>query len=107
MSEQKRVRRTSEQIAADLDKQIAELNESIQEVEAKKAEAAEKFDAKIASINENIRKLQNRKQELLTPKKRAPRKTKAQQIKTLVTKAQKSGLKLNEIAEKLGVSIEE
>ena len=107
MSEQKRVRRTSEQIAEDLDKQIAELNESIQEVEAKKAEAAEKFDAKIASINEKIRKLQSRKQELLTPKKRAPRKTKAQQIKTLVTKAQKSGLKLNEIAEKLGVSIEE
>ena len=107
MSEQKRVRRTSEQIAADLDKQIAELNESIQEVEAKKAEAAEKFDAKIASINEKIRKLQSRKQELLTPKKRAPRKTKAQQIKTLVTKAQKSGLKLNETAEKLGVSIEE
>lgn len=107
MSEQKRVRRTSEQIAADLDKQIAELNESIQEMEAKKAEAAEKFDAKIASINEKIRKLQTRKQELLTPKKRAPRKTKAQQIKTLVAKAQKSGMKLNEIAEKLGVSIEE
>ena len=107
MSEQKRVRRTSEQIAADLDKQIAELNESIQEVEAKKAEAAEKFDAKIASINEKIRKLQSRKQELMKTKKRAPRKTKAQQIKTLVTKAQKSGMKLNEIAEKLGVSIEE
>lgn len=107
MSEQKRVRRTSAQIAADLDQQIAELNESIQEVEAKKAEAAEKFDAKIASINEKIRKLQTRKQELLNPKKRAPRKSKAQQIKTLVSKAQKSGMKLNEIAEKLGVSIEE
>ena len=50
MSEQKRVRRTSQQIAADLDQQIAELNESIQEVEAKKAEAAAKFDAKIDSI---------------------------------------------------------
>ena len=76
MSEQKRVRRTSQQIAADLDQQIAELNESIQEVEAKKAEAAAKFDAKIDSINEKIRKLQAR-------------------------------MKLNEIAEKLGVSIEE
>ena len=107
MSEQKRVRRTSQQIAADLDQQIAELNESIQEVEARKAEAAAKFDAKIDSINEKIRKLQARKHDLLTPKKRAPRKTKVQQIKSLVTKAQKSGMKLNEIAEKLGVSIEE
>lgn len=107
MSEQKRVRRTSEQIANDLDLQIAELNDSIQDVEAKKAEVVEKFDAKIASINEKIRKLQARKQDLLTPKKRVRRKTKAQQIKSLVSKAQKSGMKLNEIAEKLGVSIEE
>lgn len=107
MAEQKRIRRTSEQIAADLDIQIAELNDSIHEIEEKKAEAVAKFDAKIESVNEKIRKLQTRKSNLLSPKKRAPRKSKAQQIKKLVSKAQKSGMKLDEIAEKLGVSIEE
>lgn len=107
MAEQKRVRRTSEQIAADLDVEIAELHDSIQEIEEKKAESAAKYDAKIEAVNAKIRKLQARKHDLLTPKKRAPRKSKAQQIKKLVSKAQKSGMKLDEIAEKLGVSIEE
>ena len=44
---------------------------------------------------------------MLTPKKRKTRKTKAQQIKDLVRKAQKAGLKPDEIASRLGVSIEE
>ena len=42
---------------------------------------------------------------MLAPKKRKTRKTKAQQIKDLVRKAQKAGLKPDEIASRLGVSI--
>ena len=44
---------------------------------------------------------------MLAPKKRKTRQTKAQQIKDLVRKAQKAGLKPDEIASRLGVSIEE
>ncbi len=41
------------------------------------------------------------------PKKRKPRKKKADQIKELIRQAQKSGMKLDEIADKLGVEISE
>jgi len=82
MSEEKRVRRTPEQIAADLDVQIEKLKDSILELENKKAASA-------------------------TPKKHKPRKSKADQIKLLVKQAQKSGMKLDEIADKLGMALPE
>ena len=47
MSEEKRVRRTPEQIAADLDVQIEKLKDSILELENKKAASATEFDNKI------------------------------------------------------------
>ena len=72
MAEQKRVRRTPEQIAADIDGQISKLEE-------------------------NIRGLEERK----------PRKSKAERIRELVKQAQKSGMKLDEIAEKLGMPLSE
>ena len=46
MSEEKRVRRTPEQIAADLDVQIEKLKDSILELENKKAASATEFDNK-------------------------------------------------------------
>ena len=44
MSEEKRVRRTPEQIAADLDVQIEKLKDSILELENKKAASVTEFD---------------------------------------------------------------
>ena len=90
MSEEKRVRRTPEQIAADLDVQIEKLK-----------------DYKIAAVKEKIAKLEAKKKDVLTPKKRKPRKSKADQIKLLVRQAQKSGMKLDEIADKLGMALPE
>ncbi len=65
------------------------------------------FDGKIAAVKEKIKKLEARKKDVLAPKKRKVRKTKAQQIKDLVRKAQKAGLKPDEIASRLGISMEE
>ena len=48
-----------------------------------------------------------KKKDVLTPKKRKPRKSKADQIKLLVKQAQKSGMKLDEIADKLGMALPE
>ena len=95
MSEGKRIRRTPEQIVADLDVQIENLKDSILELENKKAASVTEFDNKIAAVKEKIAKLEAKKKDVLTPKKRKPRKSKADQIKLLVRQAQKSGMKLS------------
>lgn len=107
MPEGKRVRRTPQQMAQDLDAQMEKLNASIAELEEKKAASAAVFDGKIAAVRGKIKKLEAKKKDVLTPKKRKTRKTKAQQIKDLVRKAQKAGLKPDEIASRLGISMEE
>ena len=107
MAEQKRVRRTPEQIAADIDGQISKLEENIRGLEEKKSAACAEFDAKIAAVQEKAAKLAERKKEVLSPKKRKPRKSKAERIRELVKQAQKSGMKLDEIAEKLGMPLSE
>lgn len=107
MAEQKRVRRTPEQIAADIDGQIFKLEENIRGLEEKKIAACAEFDAKIAAVQEKAAKLAERKKEVLSPKKRKPRKSKAERIRELVKQAQKSGMKLDEIAEKLGMPLSE
>ena len=107
MAEQKRVRRTREQIAADIDGQISKLEENIRGLEEKKIAACAEFDAKIAAVQEKAAKLAERKKEVLSPKKRKPRKSKAERIRELVKQAQKSGMKLDEIAEKLGMPLSE
>ena len=63
MSEEKRVRRTPEQIAADLDVQIEKLKDSILELENKKAASATEFDNKIAAVKEKIAKLEAKKKD--------------------------------------------
>jgi len=107
MAEQKRVRRTPEQIAADIDGQISKLEENIRGLEEKKIAACAEFGAKIAAVQEKAAKLAERKKEVLSPKKRKPRKSKAERIRELVKQAQKSGMKLDEIAEKLGMPLSE
>ena len=107
MAEEKRIRRTAEQIAADIDVQKEKLTASISEIEEKKAATCAEFDRKIESVKEKIAKLEARKKALFAPKKRKPRKKKADQIKELIRQAQKSGMKLDEIADKLGVEIAE
>lgn len=107
MAEQKRVRRTPEQIAADIDGQISKLEENIRGLEEKKIAACAEFDAKIAAVQEKAAKLAERKKEVFSPKKRKPRKSKAERIRELVKQAQKSGMKLDEIAEKLGMPLSE
>lgn len=107
MEEGKRVRRTAEQIAADIDAQIGQLEESIGGIEEKKAAVCAEYDRKADSVREKIAKLEARKKALFAPKKRKPRKKKADQIKELIRQAQRSGMKLDEIADKLGVEITE
>ena len=59
----------------------------------------------LQSTKEKIAKLEAKKKDVLTPKKRKSRKSKADQIKLLVKQAQKSGMKLDEIADKLGMAL--
>lgn len=101
----KRTRRTPQQIADDIDVKIQELNESIKGIEAKKAAAIEEFDAKIENVKQRIAGLEAKKKEALAPPKpKKPRMTKKQKMAALLKKAEKAGLKPEEIAEKLGLT---
>ena len=104
----KRIRRTPEERIAEIDAKIGAVNQSIEELEAKKHAAAASFDEKIAAAQERIKGLEAKKQEILSPKPpRKPRKTKKQKIQEILKEAQKSGMKPEEIAERLGVSLSE
>ena len=105
MAEQKRIRRTPEQIAADIDVQIADQEEHIRALSAKKAAACQEFDAKIAAVQKRITGLRGKKKSVLAPKKKKAHKSRAEQIKELVKCAQRSGMKLEEIADKLGMDL--
>lgn len=61
MPEQKRVRRTPEQIAAAIDAQIEALEGAMQETEQKKAAAIAEFDHKAAVLRGRIAALQEKK----------------------------------------------
>lgn len=67
-------------------------------------EIAAEIDDKIAAHKDAIKKLEQRKAEVLAPKK--PRMTKAQKMKLVIDKAKESGMSVDEIAEKLGVTFE-
>ena len=105
-AEKKRVRRSAEQRAAETDAKIAELHTSVEQLETKKKAAAAVFDEKIASVQARIKALEAKKAEILAPKKRKPRKTKKQKLEAILKQAQKAGLKPEEIAERLGVTLE-
>ena len=94
----KRVRRTPEQLAAGFDEKIAKLNQDLA--------ANEKPFRKATEINAKIEEYIKRKEAVLAPKpRRKPRKTKKQKIDEIVKLAVKSGLKPDEVAEKLGIDV--
>lgn len=66
-------------------------------------ERAAEIDKKIAAHQESIKKLEQKKSDILNPK---PRLTKAEKMKLILDKAKDSGLTVDEIAERLGVSFE-
>ncbi len=101
---EKRTRRTPQQLADDIDAKIQKLNQDIEELEAKRDAANADFDAKVAAVKDRIAALEQKKEDLLKPKPpRKPRKTKKQKIQEIINLASKSGLKPEEIAERLGV----
>ncbi len=107
-SEGKRVRRSAEERAAEIDTKVEALRQSITDQETKKQEAVAAFDEKIASIRERIKAMEAKKKEILAPKQpRKRRKSKKQKLQEIVQQAQKSGLKPEEIAELLGIQLEE
>lgn len=100
----RRPRRTAQQKADEIDAKIEKLNQDIEGLEVKRAAAMQDFDTKVAAVKERIDALVQQKTELLAPKPpRKPRKTKKQKIQEIIQLANKSGLKLEEIAERLGL----
>ena len=101
----KRPHRTPEERAAEIDAQIAKMKASISEIESKKQSAISAFDEKIKAIQEKIKSLEQKKNDTLFPK--PPKKTKKQKIQAILNKAQKNGMKPEEIAERLEISLED
>lgn len=107
MDEQRvrRPRRTAEQKAAEIEAKVQKLNEDLDNIETKRTAANEDFDAKVAAVKERIATLEQQKKDILAPKPpRKPRKTKKQKIQEIIQFANKSGLKPEEIAERLGLN---
>lgn len=106
MDEQRvrRPRRTAQQRAEEIDAKIEKLSQEIEGIETKRAAAMQEFDAKAAAVKERIEALEQQKKEILAPKPpRKPRKTKKQKIQEIIQLASKSGLKPDEIAQRLGL----
>lgn len=105
MDEQKkRTRRTPEQLAEAVDSKIQKLNEELEALAAKRDAANAEFDKKETAVKERIAALEQKKKDILKPKApRKPRKTKKQKIQDLIKSASKSGLKPEEIAQRLGL----
>lgn len=107
-NESKRVRRTPQQLAAAVDKQISKQETVIAGYEAKKQAAIDEFDKKIEAVRTKIKELEEKKKAILAPKPaRKPRMTKKQKLEAILKQAQKSGKTPEEIAEALGVSLGE
>lgn len=107
-TENKRVRRTTEERIAEIDSRIEECKKQIQAIEVKKQETIASFDERIKKVQSRIKGLDKQKAEILAPKPpRKPRKTKKEKIQDLMKQAQKAGLKPEEIAERLGLTIQE
>ena len=74
-TENKRVRRTTEERIAEIDNKIEELGNQIQAIEAKKQESIAVFDDRIAKVQARIEGLNKQKADILSPKPpRKPRK---------------------------------
>ena len=100
MEEKKRVRRSAEERILEIDEKIEKFEQSLVELDDKRAEAMIAFDEKEANLRDKIQQLQLKKEDILSPKPiKRTRKSKKQKIADLVKLANKSGLKPEEIAE--------
>ncbi len=110
-SEAKRVRRTPQQLAEAVIEQISKQEANISEYEARKQAAIDEFDKKIETARAKIKGLEEKKAALLAPKParkaRKPRMTKKKKMEAILKKAQKAGKTPEEIAEALGLDLEE
>ena len=80
------------------------MEESKKRVRRSVEERAAELDKKILAHREAIKALEEKKADLFRPKKR--RRTVAEISKELISKAKKAGMSSKEIAEKLGLSID-
>ena len=83
MPEGKRVRRTPQQMAQDLDAQMEKLNASIAELEEKKAASAAVFDGKIATVRGKIKSWRQRKKTCWRRKSARHARRRPSRLKTL------------------------
>ena len=101
-----RRRRTREELVAALDEKIDAQNQTIKKCEEQKVTAIQELDAKIAAAKARIKAMEQRKKDIMTPKQPKPRTSKKQKIQDILKKASKSGLSVEEIAERLGMNVE-
>lgn len=90
-----RVRRSKDQIVADIEAKIA-----YHEGQANKIK--ETLAAKLAVHTKAIEKLNAKKEAVLNPKERAPRK---KGVNAVIAMAKEKGMTAEEIAEKLGIEL--
>ena len=91
-----RVRRTKEEIVADLDKKITYHAGIVKQLEESTA-------SKIAHHKAAIEKLEVKKEATLNPKARTS--TRKKGMKSVIDKAKEMGMTPEEIAEKLGITL--
>lgn len=105
---QKRIRRSPQERADEIDELIRKQNQQIEDLEERKRTAIANIDEKIAAVQARIQELEAKKKGILAPRApRKPRKTKKQKIQEILKAAQKQGMKPEEIAERLGLKAEE
>lgn len=105
---QKRIRRTPQERAAEIDTLIQKQNHLIEDLEERKKAAVVNFDEKIASVQARIKELESKKAGILAPKTaKKPRKSRKQKIQEILKEAQKQGMKPEEIADRLGLKVED
>ncbi|MBR3792233.1 MAG: hypothetical protein IKK18_05990 [Clostridia bacterium] len=92
-----RTRRTKEEIVAELDKKIQGHKDAIEKI---KADAA----AKIAHHESILKKWEDKKEAVLNPKPRTYARKKG--MKSVMDKAKELGMTPEEVAEKLGISLD-
>lgn len=100
-----RVSRTKEERAEIIDQKIIKVKEDLAELAEKRKELTEVLDQKEKTLKDRIKKLEKQKTDIFNPKPR--KKTKKQKMKELFNIMSKSGYSPEELAEKLGVEIEE
>ena len=106
MAEEKRTRRTREEMAQVRQEKIAQLEASITELEEKKAAAIAAYDAKIAAARKKVADLVEANEPKKPGRKPAQkRRTKAEKIQDLIKQTSKSGMSMEEIASKLGIEL--